>query len=335
MTEAQAKPTLADDPPELLAYSEHQRLRNLSQVTISARARVVRRLAAWLGERSLSSARLADLRAYVASRRDEVASASQACEISYLKAFYSALLELGLVERNATIGLRSWRAHTTRRPISLLCVRALLLESSRVRGEPSQRKQAVAQRDRACLELLFATGMRASEVVATRAVDVDLDEALVLVRRAKRGPSRRLPLPEPTVEALRAYLVGGRGVLLAERADPGSFFLNRDGGGLSQQCLGTLVGRVAKRAEVPAHPHAFRRTLATELVRAGVSLPAVQKVLGHAQLTMTADYVDVRLDEMRVGLEAFARERPKDAAAAVRLVSVQSRLFAGAQLRAG
>jgi integrase/recombinase XerD len=325
-----------------VAYTEHQRLRGLSPVTIGLRARTVRRFSAWLDQhragRSLSSARLKDLRAFVASRRDQVASASQASEISYLKSFYKGLLELGLLEQNPAVGLKSWRPHTTRRPISLVCVRALLLEASRTRGEPSARKQAVAQRDRACLELLFATGMRASEVVATRAVDLDLDEALVLVRRAKGGVSRRLPLPGPTLDALRAYLSEGRAVLLGERPDPGSLFLNRDGGELSQQCLGLLVGRVAKRAEVHAHPHAFRRTLATELVRAGVNLPAVQKVLGHAQLTMTATYVDVRLDEMRAGLEAFARDRPKcqaDAGGRLPPAGLQSRLFPGAQLRAG
>ncbi len=336
-TEPQTQPILAD-PPELLAYSEHQRLRNLSPVTIGARARVVRLLAAWLEGRSLSSAKLSDLRAFVASRRDQIASASQASEISYLKAFYAGLFELGLIETNPAVGLRSWRAHSTRRPISLLCVRALLLEASRTRGEPSARKLAAAQLDRACLELLFATGMRASEIVATRVVDLDLEEALVLVRRAKGGPSRRLPLPGPTIDALRAYLACGRGVLLGDKGDPGSLFLNRDGGELSQPCLGLLVGRVARRCEVRAHPHVFRRTLATELVRAGVSLPAVQKVLGHAQLTMTADYVDVRLDQMRVGLEAFARARPRSQAGAggsLVSVSVQSRLFARAQLLAG
>ncbi|MCH7747010.1 MAG: carboxypeptidase regulatory-like domain-containing protein [Acidobacteria bacterium] len=106
-----------------------------------------------------------------------------------------------------------------------------------------------------------------------------------------------------------------------------------------------LLARVrklpAKRAEVRAHPHAFRRTLATELVRAGVSLPAVQKILGHAQLTMTADYVDVRQGEMRVGLEVFARDRPECQAggdgrlAATGLAGEQCRLFPGVQLLAG
>jgi site-specific recombinase XerD len=325
-----------------VAFAEHQRLRGLSPVTIDLRARTVRRLAAWLDQhragRSLSSVRLKDLRAFVASRRDQIASSSQASEISYVKSFYKGLLELGLLERNPAVGLKSWRPHTTRRPISLVCVRALLLEASRIRGKPSARKQAVAQGDRACLELLFATGMRASEVVATRAVDLDLDEALVLVRRAKGGVSRRLPLPAPTLDALRAYLTEGRGVLLGERPDPGSLFLNQVGGELTRASLQDLVGRVAKRAEVHAYPHAFRRTLATELVRAGVNLPAVQKVLGHAQLTMTATYVDVREGEMRAGLEAFARDRPKShvgTGARLPAAGLQSRLFPGLQLLAG
>ncbi len=330
------------DPPELEAYTQLQQVQGLSPVTISLRARVIQLLAEWLGEdRSLSSVRLSDLRAFVASRRDLIASASQASEISYLKAFYRALFLEGLLDENPAEGLKSWRPHQSRHPISLICVRALLLEASRVRGVSTAKKRAVAQRDRACLELLFATGMRASEVVATRVVDVDLEEALVLVRRAKGGQSRRLPLPPSAAAALRDYLESTRGVLLGERQDPGSFFLNQVGGELSQRCLGLLVGRVAKRAEVRVHPHLFRRTLATELVRVGVSLPAIQKVLGHSQLTMTAGYVEVRIDQMRVALEELARQRPASQAgdggrpAAAAAAAVQSRLFPGVQLLAG
>ena len=340
MTARRAPTIQPSDPPELARYTELQRARGLSPVTIGLRARVIRLLAEHLEEgRSLASVKLADLRAFVASRRGQVASASQASEISYLKAFYGALYREGLLDENPALGLRSWRPHTSRHPISMVCVRALLLEASRVYGEPTPKRRAVAQRDRACLELLFATGMRASEVVATRVVDVDLEEALVLVRRAKGGQSRRIPLPQAAVSALREYASLGRGALLGERRDPGSFFLNQVGGELSQQCLGLLVDRVAKRAEVRVHPHLFRRTLATELVRAGVSLPAVQKVLGHAQLTQTAGYVEVRIDQMRAALEELARRRPVsqvgDGARLPAAAAVQRRLFPGVQLLAG
>jgi site-specific recombinase XerD len=232
-------------------------------------------------------------------------------EINYLQAFYAALLELGLVETNPAAGLKSWRPHSPRRPITLLGVRALLLEAARPQG-PSPERAAIALRNRGGLELLFATGMRASEVCAAQVVDLDLEDGSILVRRAKRGPGRRLPIPGPTIAALRAYLAEGRGILRRERADPGALFLTKHGTPLTCESLLALVKAIAKRAGVRvAFPHLFRRTLATELARVGVSLPVIQKVLGHAHLSTTGDYVEVSLDVMRAALDDLARQIPE------------------------
>jgi integrase/recombinase XerD len=315
-----------------LAYAEQQKLKGLAPSTIRMRERVLRRFAAWLG-RPLRSARVADLRAFVASRRPGLAKASQVTEINYLQAFYAALHELGLVENNPAEGLKSWRTGSPRRPISLLCVRALLLEASRPQGKPSPQtpqREALALRDRACLELLFATGMRASEVCASRAVDLDLEDASILVRRAKRGPAQRLPLPGPTLEALRRYLAHGRALLRGDESDTGSLFLAREGGSLERGTLYALVKRVAKRAGVAACPHVFRRTLTTELARSGVSLPVIQKVLGHAHLSTTGDYVAVALEDMRVALDELARQLP-GSQTQVSPWNLQCRLFSARQ----
>jgi len=209
--EAPERPEL----PELEAYGDDQRRRGCSPVTIRARARVVTAFARWLG-RPLKAATVADLRAFVASRRPHLAEASQATEISYLKSFYAALLELGWVAADPAEGLKSWRADSPRRPLSLLAVRALLLEASRSPGRTTPVHEALALRDRACLELLFATGVRASEPCAARVVDLDLEDASILVRRAKTGPSRRLPLLAPAVAALR--LPRGRAAAARRRA---------------------------------------------------------------------------------------------------------------------
>ena len=327
------------DPPELIAFAEHQELKGLAPSTIAMRARVLRRFADWLGARALREASVADLRAFVASRRPHLAASSQVTEINYLQAFYGALLELGWIEDNPALGLKSWRPSSPRRPLSLLGVRALLIEARRTpeaghtspSPRPSPFREALALRDRACLELLFATGLRASELCAAQVVDLDLEQASLWVRRAKRGPCRRLPLPGPAVAALREYVEEARGVLLGEREESGALFVTREGKPLERGTLYAAVKRIAARAKVAAYPHVFRRTLATELARSGVSLPVIQKILGHAQLATTSDYVAVSVDDMRLALDELDRQVLRGHAGACFDEGVQRRLFCGWQ----
>ena len=320
------------DDPALRAFNEHQRLKNLAPTTIAQRARVVGSFATWL-RRPLVDARARDLRAYFASRRDALSNGSQATAISILKTFYSALVELGLLDKNPAASLKSWRPPLTRQPMSLVVVRALLLEAGRPHCE-TPLARALALRDRAVLELLFATGMRRSEVSATCVVDVDLEGGSVLVRRAKRGRGRRLPLPAACVEALRGYLSpSGRAVLLRSRSDPGRLFLTKCGTSLGRGLL-DVVRKVGARAGVHVFPHLFRRTLATELARAGVSLPVIQDLLGHSRPSTTSDYVAVALEDMRQALDLFAGQLPRRRSGPLTAVALQCRLFSESQLSA-
>ena len=179
---------------------------------------------------------------------------------------------------------------------------------------------------------MFATGARRSELCAARVVDLDLEQGSFWVRRAKRGAPRRLPLPAPTVAALREYVEDGRLVLRGQREEPGALLLTREGRPFTRtQTLRDLVKRVAARVEVEAFPHVFRRTLATELARAGVELPVIQKVLGHARPSTTLDYVAVSLEDMRVALDELDIALPRSPGAAV-FDNLQRRLFQGWQV---
>ncbi len=322
------------DPPELHAYVELQRLRNLSPRTIDQRTRLLRWLSTWL-EKPLKDATIADLRRFVVRRgRRRVSRATHFTEITTLKTFYSALLERGFVEASPAEGLRCRRVRSTRQPISLGRVRTIFVEASEVQGDRTPRSLAVAKRDRACFELLFATGMRLSEASATLVVDVDLGDASVLVRRAKRGKPRRLPLPPSAVKAFRRYLDQGRDALLSDNDDQGRLFLNTKGRPLGRAGLYEVVRRVSKRCGAPTFPHAFRRTLATELAPNGASLPVIQEVLGHAQLTTTASYVETGVMEMREAIDLLDRQRPKGHAEPALLLNLQSRMFLGWQFQA-
>jgi integrase len=149
------------------------------------------------------------------------------------------------------------------------------------------------------------------------------------VRRAKRGVSRRLPLPPSAVEALQRYLDEGRPLLVAGgRDDEGRLLLGVGGRPLGRDGIYERVRRVSARCGARTHPHAFRRTLATELARAGVSLPVIQDVLGHAHLSMTSSYVQVGVPEMRGALDALDRTRPESHRVRPGR-AVQKQLFAG------
>ncbi len=129
----------------------------------------------------------------------------------------------------------------------------------------------------------------------------------LLCRAAKNGPERRLPLPPASIPHLAAYLREGRSVL-ARGGGEGRLILGAEGKPLSSEGVLRIVRAVARRAGVHATPHAFRRSVATHLVRAGVTVPAVQKLLGHSSLQMTAHYVLVDLEDLHRAVEKLERE---------------------------
>lgn len=137
------------------------------------------------------------------------------------------------------------------------------------------------QRDRALLEVLAATGLRASELLALRWGDVTPDH--VFVRRGKGGSQRYVPLASRAWSALRA-------IKPSEAKKPDPVFLNAWGAPLSRRGLGLLVKRYIRAAGLRGSPHTLRHSLATRLLNRGMNLRSVQAVLGHAFITTTQVY---------------------------------------------
>jgi site-specific recombinase XerD len=178
----------------------------------------------------------------------------------------------------------------------------------KIRRSPEIRS-ALALRNRACLEILYGLGLRASEAAAVQLVDLDLPGGDLLVRRVKRGQSRRLPLPPAALPHLTRYLLHARPVLADGGKDAGAFLVTQRGTAASSATILQIVKAVAARASVAAHPHAFRRSLATQIVRCGASLPAVQALLGHASLGATQGYVALDREDLRRAVEVLDRLR--------------------------
>ncbi|MGC9467217.1 MAG: site-specific tyrosine recombinase XerD [Anaerolineae bacterium] len=223
-------------------------------------------------------------------------------KVAAVRAFLKFLHAEGLIEADLLDWLRQPKAEK-RLPhvLSRQQVDELLAAASK-------ETSALALRDRAILELLYATGMRASEIIGVRIGDIDLGARLVRCF-GKRRKERIVPLYEGAVRALQHYLEEGRPFLLRDSAER-TLFLNNLGNPLTRQGLWLLVQHYAEAAALPAWvtPHTLRHTFATHLLEGGAELREVQQLLGHASITTTQIYTEVSSRRRR---DVYDRAHPR------------------------
>jgi integrase/recombinase XerD len=175
-----------------------------------------------------------------------------------------------------------------------------------------QGSEPTALRDRALLEVMYACGLRASEVIGLEMGDVDLHEGFVRAR-GKGSKERLVPLGSQAIFAIRAYLRGGRSELLHGREEP-RLFVNFRGGPLTRQGLYKIVQRHARAVGLDGKmsPHTLRHSFATHLLSNGCDLRAVQEMLGHADISTTQMYTHLSGDRLKqVYYEAHPRAKEK------------------------
>lgn len=171
----------------------------------------------------------------------------------------------------------------------------------------------LGRRDRAVLETLYGAGIRISELTALDVDDLDLDEGMVLVRSAKGGKGRKLPLGSKARAALESYMVLSRPELAGRsKSLLPALFLNSRGGRLGRQGCWKMITAHAQRAglEPTLSPHTLRHSFATHLLDAGADVRVVQELLGHSSLTSTQIYTlvsDARLREVYLTSHPRAR----------------------------
>jgi site-specific recombinase XerD len=171
---------------------------------------------------------------------------------------------------------------------------------------------ALGQRDRAILELLYGTGIRAGECERLEVTDIDLGGGTLLIRNGKGRKDRYVPLAGCAAQALERYLRDARPAILR---DPGesAVFLSRGGKRrLQLQSIERLVRKHAAAAgiSIPITPHSLRHACATHLLQGGADVRHVQELLGHRDITTTALYTHVTIEDLRKAIErAHPRER--------------------------
>jgi integrase/recombinase XerC len=235
---------------------------------------------------------LVALRSFVAAMGVRgLAKRSQGRAIAALRAFFAWAARVGEVAADPAARLRTPKAPRTLpehlRPGE---VEALL--------EAPAGDSFAAVRDRALLELLYASGLRVSELVSLDWLDLDLGERALRVV-GKGGKERQVPFGRPAQEALRrwreiASLACGDG------AADGAVFLNRRGGRLTDRSVRRVLDRAMAATALArgVHPHALRHSFATHLLERGADLRAIQELLGHASLSTTQRYTHVDLDHL-------------------------------------
>ena len=245
------------------------------------------------------------LRGYLSHLMDEgFVKASIARKLSAIRSFYRYLLREGEVSASPV-------ADTSPKLDKRLPTFLTLEEIERLLKAPDL-STPQGQRDRALLELLYASGLRVSEVVSLNLGQIDLDTGEIRVRG--KGSKERITLMgKPAINALTTYLNQGRPKLLSKRGSS-ALFLNRYGGRLTVRSVQKTLEKYAKIANVGkrVHPHMLRHTFATHLLDGGADLRVVQELLGHANLSSTQIYTHVTKSQARkVYLAAHPMARGK------------------------
>jgi len=251
---------------------------------------------------AIDRAGAADLTRYLGwLRRRGLGSRSVARHLSAVRGLYRYLLETGTVSRDPTEHLDSPRPpRRLPRTLSMEDVVALL--------EAPDISRPDGLRDRALLELLYASGLRASEALDLRVEDVNLSAGYV-VPMGKGSRQRLVPTGAQALHWVRLYLRTARPALL-KRGDPGRLFLNRFGRRMSRQALWGVLKKTARRAGVRASvsPHTLRHSFASHLLERGADLRSVQAMLGHADISTTQIYTHLPSHVVR---DMYRRYHPR------------------------
>jgi len=283
-----------EDP--VAAWLDHLRVeRGLSANTLVAYARDLRVLAAFADERGVGLLDLApaDLADFAGVLRERGLKArSQARHVFAVRGFFGFALREGLIGRDPTENVRAPRAfRALPRYLNPAQVEALL--------KAPDTTTALGLRDRAILEVLYATGLRASELTGLALDGLDLELGVVRVF-GKGGKERLVPLGREARRWVTRYLAETRGRFAGEHS--GSLlFLSQRGGRLSAMGLWGLVRRHAVKAGIERvlTPHVLRHSFATHLLERGADLRALQAMLGHADISTTEIYTHVSRERLR------------------------------------
>lgn len=262
--------------------------------------------AASTGETALNDIRLGDLRAWLGVlASDGAARSSVARRSASLRTFFGWATRQGYVKADPSLRLVAPKRHRTLPPVLGKDDAVGLLDVAAVAADDDD---PVHLRDRAVLELLYATGVRVGELTGLDVDDVDFQSKVIRVI-GKGDKERRVPFGGPACTALQEWLDRGRSRLVVAESGPG-LFLGRRGRRIDPRQVRTLVHDMLTHVpDAPdLGPHGLRHSAATHLLEGGADLRMVQELLGHASLATTQIYTHVSIERLAA---SYAQAHPR------------------------
>lgn len=239
---------------------------------------------------------------YLYKLKDEGKSAATVNrKLASLRALYTYMKKEGIVSRDPTEGIKSPRVG--RKKIEYLTIEEvnslLALPDESVKGK----------RDKAILELLYATGIRVNELVATDVEDINLRIGFYTCN-GDAGKARIIPIGKPARKAVEDYIFNSRDILLKENADEKALFVNYYGGRMTRQGLWKLLKAYGDKAGLGDRltPHTLRNSFAVHMLQNGADLKSLQELMGHEDLTATQIYLSVTRHRIK---DVYDRTHPR------------------------
>lgn len=273
--------------------------RGLSANTLAAYTRDLTAYVYWLDGRgvsqpsSITRGHVTDYLQHLGTRQPPLTASSQSRILSSIRGFHAFMVAEQILENDVTADIQ--RPKLPKRLPKAITVEQMTALLAAVDGE-----EDVRIRDKALLELLYATGCRISEAVALNVDDVTSEEDFIRVR-GKGGKQRLVPLGSYARTALDAYLVRVRPTFSVNGQATPALFLGPRGARVSRQTAWKVIQEAGERANLTAHlsPHTFRHSFATHLLSGGADVRVVQELLGHSSVATTQIYTLVTADTLR------------------------------------
>ncbi len=258
----------------------------LSRNTASSYDKDLKNFSGYLKKNNISSPRRQDITAYLLElKRQGFSPSTISRRLSAVKGYFRYMLNEGLIKANPTAGMKSPRKWAEiPGALSPADVNSLL-------SAPDTKKKA-GMRDAAILELLYATGMRISEVCGLKTADVNFDAGFLRCM-GKGSKERIIPVGGKALGSIKLYMEKARPHYA--RGGPPELFITRLGGKFTRQGLWKIVKKYALKAGIRENmtPHMLRHSFATHLLERGADLRSVQEMLGHSSISTTQIYTHV------------------------------------------
>lgn len=269
--------------------------KNASASTVSSYQRDLKKLEGYLQEHGISDVEAVtatNLNSYVLYlEKQGMSTATVSRSVASMKAFFHYVYYKRRIEKDPTEQIKA--PHIEKKMPEILSME----ETVRLLEQPSGMSPKEL-RDRAMLELLYATGVRVSELIALEVSDLNLNLNYLICRDS--GKERVIPFGDNAKQALERYLKHGREQLLKGQASR-HLFVNCSGTAMSRQGFWKLIKQYAAKAGIEADitPHTLRHSFAVHLVQNGADLKAVQEMLGHSDISTTQMYLNMSSERVR------------------------------------